>query len=99
LGFSGLRKNSFRAESVTSAAKAVDENKPVIAAVNGCATQNQVQHRVFPQAVKPCPSQNPAEAKFFRSLPANLFVGGACLRAPNTGNCLHADLGAIHAVG
>jgi hypothetical protein len=37
--------------------KAVDENKPVIAAVNRCATQNQVQRRLFPQPVKSCPSQ------------------------------------------
>src|SRR5664279_2374047 len=27
------------------------------AAVNRCATQNRAQHRVFPQAVKPCPCQ------------------------------------------
>jgi hypothetical protein len=32
---------------VTSAAKAVAENKTVIAAVNRCATQNQVQHQFF----------------------------------------------------
>jgi hypothetical protein len=28
------------------------ENKPVIEAVNRCATQNQVQHRLFPQPAK-----------------------------------------------
>jgi len=33
--------------------KAIDENKPVIAAVNRFATQNQVQRRVFPQPVQP----------------------------------------------
>ena len=38
----------FRSE-VASAAKAVDENKPVIAAVNRCATQNQM--RVFQHSV------------------------------------------------
>ena len=32
---------------MTSAAEAVDENKPDIAAVNRCATRDQVQHRVF----------------------------------------------------
>jgi hypothetical protein len=32
-----------------SAAKAVDENKPVHAALKRCSTQNQVEHRVFPQ--------------------------------------------------
>jgi len=42
---------------VTSAAKAADENKPFIAAVNGCATQNQVQHGVCPQPLKPRPTQ------------------------------------------
>jgi hypothetical protein len=41
-----------------SAAKADTENTPVIAAVNRCATQNQVQRRVFLQLVKPCPTQN-----------------------------------------
>ena len=38
-----------------SAAKAVTENKRVIAAVNRYATQKQEQNRVFQQAVKPCP--------------------------------------------
>jgi hypothetical protein len=40
---------------VTSAAKAVDENKPVVAAVNRCATQKQLQQRVFPQTVQGVP--------------------------------------------
>jgi hypothetical protein len=53
---------------VTSAAEAVDENKPVIAAVNHCATQKQMQRRVFPQAVKSCPSQNALDPEFFREL-------------------------------
>jgi hypothetical protein len=39
----------------TSAAKAADEDKAVMAAVNRCATQNQVQHQLFPQPVKPRP--------------------------------------------
>jgi hypothetical protein len=38
--------------SLTSAAKAVFENKPFIAAVNRCATNNQVQLRLFPQPAK-----------------------------------------------
>jgi hypothetical protein len=42
-----LRKGPFRSRTVTSAAEADTENKPVIAAVNRCATQNQVQDRVF----------------------------------------------------
>jgi hypothetical protein len=36
-----------------SAAKAVGENKPFIAAVNRCATQKQEQNRVFQHSVKP----------------------------------------------
>jgi hypothetical protein len=42
-----LRKKCFSACSLTAAAKAGAENKPLIAAVNRCATQNQVQHRFF----------------------------------------------------
>jgi len=38
-------------DSLTSAAKAA-ESKRVIAAVNRCATQNQVQHRLLPQVVQ-----------------------------------------------
>jgi hypothetical protein len=48
-----LLKNSWSAEQAPSAAKAVAENKPVIAAVNRCATQKQEQNRVFQQSVKP----------------------------------------------
>ena len=47
-----LRKKYLLYNSLTAAAKADTENTAVIAAVNRCATQNQVQHRVFPQAVK-----------------------------------------------
>jgi len=52
-GLKRLRKNSWRAPQSPSAAKAVDESKPVIAAVNRCANQNQVQERLFPQPLKP----------------------------------------------
>jgi hypothetical protein len=38
----------------TSAAKAITENKLLIAAVNRCATQNQVQNGVFPQPLQAC---------------------------------------------
>jgi hypothetical protein len=37
----------------TSAAKAFSGNKGLIAAVNRCATQKQVQRSLFPQAVEP----------------------------------------------
>jgi len=37
-------KNSWCTAQSPSAAKAVDENKPVIAAVNRCATQKQEQN-------------------------------------------------------
>jgi hypothetical protein len=51
-----------------SAAKAVDENKPVIAALKRCSTQDLVQHGVLQQPVKSCPSQDPVELQFFGSL-------------------------------
>jgi len=41
----------FHGRRPTSAAKAATENKPVIAALKRCATQNQVRDRVF-QACK-----------------------------------------------
>jgi hypothetical protein len=47
-----LLKECLLRRSLTSAAKAVDENKPVIAAVNRCATQNRSRDRVFPQIVR-----------------------------------------------
>jgi hypothetical protein len=53
---------------VASAAKAVDENKPFIAAVNRCATQNQVEHRVFPQPLKPVLFQNNLKLTHYRKL-------------------------------
>jgi hypothetical protein len=55
-----LRKKSLLRDSLTSGAKAAAESMRVIAAVNRCATQNQVQHRLFPQAVKRCATQNQA---------------------------------------
>jgi hypothetical protein len=42
-----LRKKCLLRRSLTSAAKADTENKPIIAAVNRCATQNQVHHLLF----------------------------------------------------
>jgi hypothetical protein len=46
-GLTGLRKNYLPRHSRTSAAKAAFENKPVIAAVNRCATQKREQnHRL-----------------------------------------------------
>jgi hypothetical protein len=48
-----LLKNSWRGPQSPSAAKAVAENKPIIAAVNRCATQKQEQNRVFQNSVMP----------------------------------------------
>jgi hypothetical protein len=48
----GCGKSIFYAAVLTAAAKAGAENKPVIAALKRCATQNQVQYRVFPQPAK-----------------------------------------------
>ena len=46
---SGLRKKCSPGRGLTAAAKADAEKKPVIAAENRWATQNQPQRRVFPQ--------------------------------------------------
>jgi len=46
-----MLKNPFPIRILTSAAKAADESRRVIAAVNRCATQNQLQERLFQQAV------------------------------------------------
>ena len=51
-----LLKKFFATHSLTSAAKAAGEDKPVFAGLKRCATQNQVQHRLFSQPAKPCPS-------------------------------------------
>ena len=48
-----LLKNSWSGPQSPSAAKAVAENEPLIAAVNRCATQEQEQNRVFQHSVKP----------------------------------------------
>ena len=44
---SKVAEKVFLHRTVTSAAKAVAEDKVVIAAVNRCATQKQLQQRVF----------------------------------------------------
>jgi len=54
-----LLKNSWRAPQSPSTAKAVAENRLVIAAVNRCATKKEEQNRVFQHSVKPA---------FFRAL-------------------------------
>jgi hypothetical protein len=48
----GLLKKFFATPGLTSAAKAAGENKPITAALKRCATQNQVQRRLFPQPVR-----------------------------------------------
>jgi len=45
----GCGKTSSRAEGVTSAAEAAIKNNAVAAALKRCASQNQMQHQVFPQ--------------------------------------------------
>ena len=52
-GLNRLLKKWWREPQSTSAAKAVTENEPVVAAVNRCATQKQEQNRVFQHSVKP----------------------------------------------
>jgi hypothetical protein len=58
-----LRKKSFSRRSVTTAAKAGAENKPVVAAVNRCATQKQAQTRLLPQAAKRYPDMKVEDPK------------------------------------
>jgi hypothetical protein len=64
-----LLKNPFSIRILTSAAKAGTEKKPVIAAVNRCATQNQVQQRLFQQPVKRI-QDNAVTAALKRSTPS-----------------------------
>jgi hypothetical protein len=47
-----LRKKYSLVDSLTSAAKASTENKPVIAAINRCATQNQYNTEFFRSLLK-----------------------------------------------
>jgi hypothetical protein len=47
-----LRKKYLPRDSLTPAAKASAENKPVTAALKRCATQNQERNLVFPQPAK-----------------------------------------------
>src|ERR1039458_10273749 len=51
-GAKSLRKKYISRRKRPSAAKADAANKPFIAAVNRCATQNQAQYRLFPQTAK-----------------------------------------------
>ena len=61
-----LRKKCFHAGRVSSAAEAGVENKSVIAAMNRCAAQNQVQRRVFPQPVEVVLFHLTIHTEFFR---------------------------------
>ena len=97
-GLAGCEKSNFPRRSLAAAAKAASGNKPLIAAVNRCATQNQRQHRVFPQPVKSCPSpktgcrlfpQPPKGASDFAELAASLK------RCPDTKPQFFCDLPAL----
>jgi hypothetical protein len=75
-GFAGCGKSIFPRRSRTSAAKAGSGNEPVIAAVNRCATQNQVQlgHQNHVQLCH----QNQVNIDFSRRLFSRAMgVGGA----------------------
>jgi len=56
---SRLLKNSNCLPEVHSAAKAAVENRPLIAALKRCATQNQGRHRVFQQPLGLCGQRLP----------------------------------------
>ena len=62
------REKYLQRRRLTSAAKAASENKPLIAAVNRCATQKQRQHRVYPQPVKPRPFKTKSKTESFGKL-------------------------------
>jgi hypothetical protein len=57
-------ENKISARGLTAAAKAGAVNQPVIAALKRCATQNQVQRRVF---------QQPEAADFWAALFSKQF--------------------------
>ena len=85
-GFSRLRKERFLRGSLTAAAKAGAE-KPVIAALKRCATQNQVRHGVFPQSA----SSRQTSLRRFRArgvllvmLGIALLMDASCKRQPGT---------------
>jgi len=71
-----------RAAVALSGFKAAIANKPFIAAVNRCATQNQAQHRVFQQSVKPMQQNKPVTAALKRCATqksrATLSFSAAC---------------------
>src|ERR1039458_5679198 len=73
--YTGCEKTSSRGESVTSAAEAVDENKPDIAAVNRCATRDQAQHRVFSRKL------------LQRCLRGTLYTGAAICQSARVRRC------------
>jgi hypothetical protein len=77
-----LLKNSWSAEQAPSAAKAVAENKPVIAAVNRCATQKLEQNRVFQQSVQALRPQMEFHLGCYRRLPAVSFGSPSVCRSP-----------------
>ncbi len=65
-------------------AKAKFKTSTVTAALKRCATQNQMQEPVFPQAVEFVPFPKPSRQEFFRKLPGKL----AFARGKPTAQCL-----------
>jgi hypothetical protein len=61
-----LPSSTFSIDSAAQRFTAGSENRPVIAAVNRCATQNQVRHRIVLEAAKPYLTRCWGEPKYFR---------------------------------
>ena len=51
----GSRRESFPKRTVLPRRLKPDSKKGLIAAVNRCATQKQMQYRILPQAMNSCP--------------------------------------------
>jgi hypothetical protein len=89
-----LRKKCFSRRSVTAAAKAGAENKPVIAAVNRCATQKQAQTRLFHASCKAIPRYETflGTKPRYENLGTELRFSAACKAMPSYEACHHAGL-------
>jgi len=86
-GLSRLRNKCFLRGSLTAAAKAGAENKPVIAALKRCATQNQAQHRILPQLVNSGQTSfggMKARGVLLVMLAVALLMDASCKRQPGT---------------
>jgi hypothetical protein len=85
-----LPSSTFSIDSAAQRFTAGSENRPVIAAVNRCATQNQVRYRIVLEAAKPYLTRCWREPKPRRGKP-RLYTSFSALSA-----CLKACLDTNH---